>query len=513
MKRPTPLDASRDFRVDEMFFSTTDRKGRIQLGNDAFVRVSGYARAELVGQAHNIVRHPDMPRSVFRLVWDRLARGQTVAGLIKNMASDGRYYWVVALLTPIENGYLSIRFKPTTSLHAKVEAIYRQMHTAEQSAEAAGKSGSEAMDSAEQLLTDALQSAGFPDYESFMRALLHDELKGRDEALAQAGLALFPERLPDAHSSDASLDTLRLIYDESRKAYDEINTLYANLDELSALNTELGERSKAVLKQTVEFRFIAFNAALRAARLGGEAASLGVIADYLGGASTRTTAGVTSLSEGVAGVSTTLSEIIFNLAAARLQIEMLLSFCVELARDQAEQTAADNASRVPSSVRREMIEKLQHAFSVTIDRALQALTTLQRQLRTLTTAAEELRRTVLTLQVAQVGGLVEATRIKDDDSFVIMFADLREGVENTKRSLMSVDEITGRLFAMAENTPAVSAVISAAVEQMRNDVQKLSHESELTAMSADRSDFLPNLSGINPDLRADVVPDLARPAA
>ena len=51
MKRPTPLDASRDFRVDEMFFSTTDRKGRILLGNNAFVRVSGYARAELLGQS------------------------------------------------------------------------------------------------------------------------------------------------------------------------------------------------------------------------------------------------------------------------------------------------------------------------------------------------------------------------------------------------------------------------------------------------------------------------------
>lgn len=477
MKRPTPLDASRDFRVDEMFFSTTDRKGRIELGNDAFVRVSGYSRGEIIGQAHNIIRHPDMPRAVFRLVWDRLGRQETVAGLIKNMASNGRYYWVVALLMPVENGYLSIRFKPTTSLQTKVEAIYRQMRAAEQEADAAGKSGPEAMDAAEQLLTSALREAGYSDYESFMRALLHDELKGRDAALAQAGLTLFPARLPDTATSDANHDTLRLIYDESRKAYEEINTLYANLDELNALNTELGERSKAVLKQTMDFRFIAFNAALRAARLGGEAASLGVIADYLGGASTRTTAGVTSLSEGVGEISGTLGEIIFTLAAARLQIEMLLSFCVELARDQGEQGATATATRVPPAVRREMIEKLQHAFAVTIERALQALTRLQKLLRTLTSAAEELRRTVLTLQVAQVGGLVEATRIKDDDSFVIMFGDLREGVENTKRSLVSVDEITGRLFAMAENTPAMAAVISAAVEQMRNDVQKLSHES------------------------------------
>lgn len=483
MKRPLPLDAARDFRVDEMFFSTTDGKGRIQLGNDAFVRVSGYARSEIIGAAHNIIRHPDMPRAVFRLVWDRLGRRQPVAGLIKNMASDGRYYWVVALLLPIENGYLSIRFKPTTPWHAKIETIYRQMRAAEHEAEAAGKSGEEAMDAAERLLTEALREAGYADYESFMRVLLHDELKGRDAALAQAGLTLFPRRFPQDQPVNGSHDTLRLIYDEGRKAYEEINTLYANLDELGALNVELGERSKAVLKQTMEFRFIAFNAALRAARLGGEAASLGVIAEYLGGASNRTTSGVTELSGGVAEISGTLREIIFNLAAARLQIEMLLSFCAELARDRAEQAATAADSRVPPAVRREMIEKLQQAFAVTTERALQALTTLQRHLRTLTTAAEELRRTVLTLQVAQVGGLVEATRIKDDDSFVIMFGDLREGVESTKLSLMSVDEISGRLLSMAESTPAISAVISAAVAQMRNDVQKLSDESEAKAKS------------------------------
>ena len=100
MKRPPAIDEAREFRIDEMFFSTTDRKGVIFSGNDVFVRVSGYGRSELVGRPHNIIRHPEMPRAVFRLIWSRLLAGQPVAGLVKNLAADGRHYSVIALLQP-----------------------------------------------------------------------------------------------------------------------------------------------------------------------------------------------------------------------------------------------------------------------------------------------------------------------------------------------------------------------------------------------------------------------------
>jgi aerotaxis receptor len=121
-----------------------------------------------------------------------------------------------------------------------------------------------------------------------------------------------------------------------------------------------------------------------------------------------------------------------------------------------------------------MIEQLQHAFAGTVDSAVRALAELQTELRDLGATAEELRKTVLTLQVAQVNGVVEATRFEDDDSFAVMFADLREGIEGTKQALVDVNDISERLHAMADNTPAMAAIISAAVEQMRRDVQTLS---------------------------------------
>ena len=117
-----PIDRESELAVDELFISVTDRKGIIRLGNDVFVRVSKFAREELVGQPHNVIRHPDMPRCVFQALWDFLAAGKSVAAYVKNKAKDGSYYWVMAVVVPARDGYASVRLKPTTPLLAKVEA-------------------------------------------------------------------------------------------------------------------------------------------------------------------------------------------------------------------------------------------------------------------------------------------------------------------------------------------------------------------------------------------------------
>ena len=105
---------------------------------------------------------------------------------------------------------------------------------------------------------------------------------------------------------------------------------------------------------------------------------------------------------------------------------------------------------------------------------MKALAELEHELRSLAAHAEEMRRMVLTLQVAQVGGMVEAQRLRDDDSFAVMFSDLREGVENTKRELAELDDISSQLGALANEAPAIAATISQAVEKMGREVQGLS---------------------------------------
>ncbi|MCR6655106.1 MAG: PAS domain-containing protein [Opitutus sp.] len=194
MKSPAapPLDEPRKFEIDEMFFSTTDRRGVIQLGNEIFVRVSGYSEAQLIGSAHNIIRHPDMPRAAFRLVWSRLLAGQPVVAYVKNCAADGRYYWVVALITPIAGGFLSIRFKPAASLHDVVQKAYADMRAAERALEGESDGGRRGMDAADEILAAALRAYGCADYETFMRVVLHQELRGRDEQLQREGRRIIP---------------------------------------------------------------------------------------------------------------------------------------------------------------------------------------------------------------------------------------------------------------------------------------------------------------------------------
>ena len=120
------------FPSDQTLVSVTDTKGRITYCNPAFVQVSGYSNAELMGQPHNLVRHPDMPEEAYRDMWDTIQAKQPWAGVVKNRRKDGDYYWVQANATPMVDGntitgYLSVRTLPSREAIAQAEAVYAQM--------------------------------------------------------------------------------------------------------------------------------------------------------------------------------------------------------------------------------------------------------------------------------------------------------------------------------------------------------------------------------------------------
>jgi len=95
----------------KLILSRTDVQGRITYANDTFAHVCGYQVNELVGKPHNIVRHPDMPRSIFKQMWNTILAGKEWSGIVKNLRKDGGYYWVKATVVPLsENGKI-IGFK------------------------------------------------------------------------------------------------------------------------------------------------------------------------------------------------------------------------------------------------------------------------------------------------------------------------------------------------------------------------------------------------------------------
>lgn len=133
-----PSGRESPFHEEEIIVSKTDLKGRITYVNDVFLRVSKYAAAGLLGEPHSIIRHPDMPRCVFKLLWETLqAKGEMFAYIL-NMASDGDHYWVFAHITPSFDadgnvtGYHSNRRKPEAPQIARIEPFYKSLLREEQ---------------------------------------------------------------------------------------------------------------------------------------------------------------------------------------------------------------------------------------------------------------------------------------------------------------------------------------------------------------------------------------------
>ncbi|EER58141.1 methyl-accepting chemotaxis sensory transducer with Pas/Pac sensor [Acidovorax delafieldii 2AN] len=122
-----------DFPSDELLMSTTDKQGHMTHCNAAFARVSGYSMEELMGQPHNLVRHPDMPPEAFKDMWATIGNGRSWRGIVKNRRKNGDFYWVRANVTPLivngkPQGYMSVREKPSAQEVRAAEALYAKLH-------------------------------------------------------------------------------------------------------------------------------------------------------------------------------------------------------------------------------------------------------------------------------------------------------------------------------------------------------------------------------------------------
>lgn len=130
-RNKTIIDQEVNF-VEELV-STTDLRGVITYVNDAFSKVAGYEKEEMIGKNHNLVRHPDMPAEAFKDLWEKLKQGLPWRGAVKNRCKDGRYYWVDAFVTPIYEsgeliGYQSVRSNLSKKDRESAEKNYRKIN-------------------------------------------------------------------------------------------------------------------------------------------------------------------------------------------------------------------------------------------------------------------------------------------------------------------------------------------------------------------------------------------------
>lgn len=135
-----PRDHEIFLKEHDLIVSKTCLKGNVTYANRKFMNISGFSEQEMLGQPHSLIRHPDMPKGVFRMMWNELKKGNEFLGFVKNLSADGAFYWVFANITPdvdlngTVKGFYSVRRKPSPeTVKQVIEPLYRKMRQIEAS--------------------------------------------------------------------------------------------------------------------------------------------------------------------------------------------------------------------------------------------------------------------------------------------------------------------------------------------------------------------------------------------
>ncbi|WP_062053433.1 PAS domain-containing protein [Aquimarina longa] len=173
LKRPAPINVEIPLDPKKTIMSKTDPKGIIEYANDYFMEISGYEEHELIGQPHNVIRHPDMPKVVFKWLWERLGEKKNMHAVVKNLAKDGRFYWVITDFevklddTGEASSYFARRKAPPKKTIDLVSELYRKILSIE---EARG------VEVAEKYLIGFLEEKGMT-YDEYIESICFTEEK------------------------------------------------------------------------------------------------------------------------------------------------------------------------------------------------------------------------------------------------------------------------------------------------------------------------------------------------
>ncbi|MGV9196510.1 PAS domain-containing protein [Arcanobacterium canis] len=242
-----PTGEIQDFAPEELFFSATNTKGVIQLANDVFRRLSRYPAEALEGAPHNIIRHPDMPGAIFRMMWDAIEAGRPFAGYVLNLAADGSEYDVFATITPLPDGsgYLSVRSKPERDdLYAAVIELYSKVRAAEREWIATGTNRREAAERGVELVENLVRDLGYASYTELQNELLPAEVAARETATVT-----FPLR--------EGTSQLHEMLSQVSAEYAVLDASMTQQDELARMSTRLGEVVRDVRADLAQVKSVA----------------------------------------------------------------------------------------------------------------------------------------------------------------------------------------------------------------------------------------------------------------
>lgn len=407
MKKPTPKNTEAPFTIEELFFSTTDKKGIIKLSNDVFVRVSGYEKEVITGAPHNLIRHPDMPKAVFKVFWKYIQNDRPIAAYVKNMAADGSYYWVMAFAFPIPNGYISIRFKPTSAYFDKIQQLYHELKQIEQEKD---------VDASEAELFNQIKKLGFADYDEFMVSAIMEELRCRDELVKESVTS-------NSSAFNKISQTAQLTTNELNKNVSNINFFKEGSDSLF----EGTHRLESEFKKLV---FLSINMKISAGNLGDEARTLGVVSDEFSAIANQ----IESYIQGFTALANDLKHTVklcsLHLIALKVQMMMVNYFLQETLAASDTKKALEQMMEVRGS--------FNELFDNSIKMLSEDLQKLEAKLKITAQKTAEIKKFISALEVVRQTGAIEASRREDvKASFTYYIAEM-EQFSNTLREVISI---------------------------------------------------------------------------
>ncbi|MCM2278963.1 MAG: PAS domain-containing protein [Oligoflexia bacterium] len=444
MARSTPTNQESRFSIDELFFSKTDSRGIILAGNEVFVRVSGYPRQEMYGAPHNLIRHPDMPRCVFKLFWETIQKDQPIGAYVKNMAANGAFYWVFACAFPVEGGYLSIRLKPSTAFLALMPGIYSELLRVER--------GGEGMEGGVRKLLEILKDKGYDSYQAFMTDALTQELRARAVALEGRKTRVFSE----SRRIDGSLSALMALAARSGDAAHAYASIFERLDRFAQGSRTFEQQTATILKAYRELGLLSFNMAIAADSAGEQGRTLAVVASTFQKMASEIQGQLAQFQESMQRLTVVIQDSRFRIAAACLQTEMTAFFVREL-------VAATESGKQEGGVeefRKSCTELLALAGSYS-EQARQGILQLQALLRRFTNEREELEASVVGLEVIRQSGTVESSRSNElKAAFGAHIERMRNFVLSVKEPTRSVgDTLVSLLIDVQDTQSLISSVL------------------------------------------------------
>lgn len=353
----------------------------------------------MTDRPHNIIRHPDMPRAVFFVLWDMIRSGQPVGAYVKNRAKGGNYYWVYAVVTPIEGGYLSVRLKPSSDLFAAASTLYTSIRRHETS------SAIKPADSAAELL-NSLRASGFRDYTAFMAAAISREMQSRNAALGWGRWPLID-------------------------LFDELVTSADTL--LSTTDRMLGMIST--------FNYTPTNLRIQALRMGDKGRAIAEISSNYDHISKDIVTNLEALEAASKEVFSAVNDGLFLACTARLQGEMATHFDQEIREhgtglsDEAERLRTQTADYKTHAAKKfELIKsRIGHFFELT----------------------SEMKRLLSGLVAVRVMGKVESVSLSNG-IFSDLIGDLEKGQQTLTHGLEDIAKLNDRIRETVQQLDALS---------------------------------------------------------